>query len=131
MDLGSLGVFDPDDQDDNDDPDDHEDPDENSQRSGNSQRSENSQRSGNIQRSENSQRSENGQRSENSQRSDEQGLTGRVFQLRVGYGSGIGKKFRVGSGMDWVRVFASCKEPIGYYRVLKNLIGYFLGISSM
>ena len=41
------------------------------------------------------------------------------------------KIFRVGSGMDWVRVFASCKEPIGYYRVLKNLIGYFSGISSM
>ena len=28
----------------------------------------------------------------------EQGLTGRVFQLRVGSGSGIGKNYRVGSG---------------------------------
>ena len=27
-----------------------------------------------------------------------QGLTGRVFQLRVGSGSGIGKNYRVGSG---------------------------------
>ena len=39
--------------------------------------------------------------------------------------------FRVGSGMDWVRVFASYIEPIGYYQVLKNLIGYFSGIFSM
>ena len=41
------------------------------------------------------------------------------------------KIFRVGSGTDWVRVLASCIEPIGYYRVLKNLIGYFSGISSL
>ena len=41
------------------------------------------------------------------------------------------KIFRVGSGTDWVRVLASYKKPIGYYRVLKNLIGYFSGISSM
>ena len=57
---------------------------------------------------------------------------------RVGFfnfGSGMDrvleKIFRVGSGMDRVRVFASYKKPIGYYRVLKNLIGYFSGISSM
>ena len=30
---------------------------------------------------------------------DAQGLTGRVFQLRVGSGSGIGKNYRVGSGL--------------------------------
>ena len=41
------------------------------------------------------------------------------------------KIFWVGSGMDRVRVLASYLEPIGYYRVLKNLIGYFSGISSM
>ena len=29
----------------------------------------------------------------------QQGLTGRVFQLRVGSGSGIGKNYRVGSGL--------------------------------
>ena len=29
----------------------------------------------------------------------DQGLTGRVFQLRVGSGSGIGKNYRVGSGL--------------------------------
>ena len=29
----------------------------------------------------------------------EQGLTGRVFQLRVGSGSGIGKNYRVRSGL--------------------------------
>ena len=28
-----------------------------------------------------------------------QGLTGRVFQLRVGSGSGIEKNYRVGSGL--------------------------------
>ena len=28
-----------------------------------------------------------------------QGLTGRVFQLRVGSGSGIGKNYWVGSGL--------------------------------
>ena len=28
-----------------------------------------------------------------------QGLTGKVFQLRVGSGLGIGKKYRVGSGL--------------------------------
>ena len=31
--------------------------------------------------------------------SQDQGLTGRVFQLRVGSGSGIGKNYRVGSGL--------------------------------
>ena len=31
-------------------------------------------------------------------RGNNQGLTGRVFQLRVGSGSGIGKNYRVGSG---------------------------------
>ena len=31
--------------------------------------------------------------------SHHQGLTGRVFQLRVGSGSGIGKNYRVGSGL--------------------------------
>ena len=31
--------------------------------------------------------------------SHSQGLTGRVFQLRVGSGSGIGKNYRVGSGL--------------------------------
>ena len=30
---------------------------------------------------------------------DDQGLTGRVFQLRVGSGLGIGKNYRVGSGL--------------------------------
>ena len=30
-----------------------------------------------------------------------------------------------GSGMDWVRVFAPHFLSIGYYRVLKILIGYF------
>ena len=56
-------------------------------------------------------------------------LTGRVW--RVGFfnfGSGMDrvleKIFRVGSGTDWVRVLVSNIESIGYYRVLKILIGY-------
>ena len=32
-------------------------------------------------------------------KANNQGLTGRVFQLRVGSGSGIGKNYRVGSGL--------------------------------
>ena len=36
---------------------------------------------------------------EKSRGGDTQGLTGRVFQLRVGSGSGIGKNYRVGSGL--------------------------------
>ena len=39
------------------------------------------------------------------------------------------KIFRVGSGMDWVRVFALDIQSIGYYGVVKILIGYFSGIS--
>ena len=37
--------------------------------------------------------------SQNTMQGWEQGLTGRVFQLRVGSGSGIGKNYRVGSGL--------------------------------
>ena len=57
----------------------------------------------------------------------QQGLTGRVFQLWVGSGSGIGKNYRVGSGRVRVRVrvLVTYIESIGYYRVLKILIGYF------
>merc|ERR1719458_909210 len=55
----------------------------------------------------------------------EQGPTGRCFQLRDGSGSGIGKNFgfgfRYGSGSGIGTAFLS----IGYYRVLKILIGYF------
>ena len=39
------------------------------------------------------------------------------------------KIFRVGSGTDWVRVLVSNIESIGYYRVLKILIGYFSDFS--
>ena len=52
----------------------------------------------------------------------DQGLTGRVFQLRVGSGSGIGKSYRVGSGLG-------LGSGIGIIylinRVLKFLIGSF------
>ena len=49
-----------------------------------------------------------------------QGETGRVFQLRVGSGSGIEKIFRVGSGRVGYRVFVSNTKSIGYYGVLKS-----------
>ena len=55
--------------------------------------------------------------------SSNQGLTGRVFQLRVGSGRVLEKI--IGSGWVWVRVLVSYIESIGYYRVLKFLIGYF------
>ena len=54
-----------------------------------------------------------------------QGLTGRVFQLRVGSGSGIEKNYRVGSGLGSGSVLVSYIESIWYYRVLKFLIEYF------
>ena len=50
----------------------------------------------------------------------DQGQTGRVFQLRVGSGSGIEKIFRVGSGRVGYRVFVSNTKSIGYYGVLKS-----------
>ena len=46
-----------------------------------------------------------------------QGLTGRVFQLRVGSGLGIEKILRVGSGRVGYRVFVSNTKSIGYYWV--------------
>ena len=51
---------------------------------------------------------------------DHQGQTGRVFQLRVGSGSGIEKIFRVGSGRVGYRVFVSNTKSTGYYGVLKS-----------
>ena len=55
-----------------------------------------------------------------------QGLTGRVFQVRVGYGSGIGKKKYFGS--DRVRIW------YGYwYRILSHsgIFGYFLYLTYL
>ena len=49
-----------------------------------------------------------------------QGQTGRVFELRVGSGSGIEKIFRVGLGRVGYRVFVSNTKSIGYYGVLKS-----------
>ena len=54
-----------------------------------------------------------------------QGLTG--FSTSVGSGSGIGQI--IGLGRVQVRVLVSYIESIGYYRVLKFLIGYSVGIS--
>ena len=55
--------------------------------------------------------------------SNNQGQTGRVFQLRVGSGSGIEKIFRVRSGRVGYRVFVSNTKSIGYYGVLKSWSG--------
>ena len=60
---------------------------------------------------------------------DRQGQTGRVFQVRVGSGSGIEKIFRVVLGREgWVipngyRVFVSNTKSFGYYGVLKSWSG--------
>ena len=43
-----------------------------------------------------------------------QGLTGRVFQLRVGSGSGIGKNYRVGVGFGYWYHILNQSGIIGY-----------------
>ena len=52
-----------------------------------------------------------------------------VFKFETDRVRVLAKIFRDGSGMDRVRVFASYIQSIGYYRVLKILIGYFSVIS--
>ena len=56
-------------------------------------------------------------------KANNQGLTGRVFQLRSGRVRVLEKI--IGSGRVRVRVLVTYIESIGYYRVLKILIGYF------
>ena len=53
----------------------------------------------------------------------EQGQTGRVFQLRVGFGYWKNISGRVGSGRVGYRVFVSNTKSIGYYGVLKSWSG--------
>ena len=55
----------------------------------------------------------------------QQGPTGRCFQLRDGSGSGIGKNFGFGFGYGSGSGIGTAFLSIGYYRVLKILIGYF------
>ena len=57
--------------------------------------------------------------------SPEQGPTGSCFQLRDGSGSGIGKNFGFGFGYGSGSGISTAFLSIGYYRVLKILIGYF------
>ena len=54
-----------------------------------------------------------------------QGPTGSCFQLRDGSGSGIGKNFGFGFGYGSGSGISTAFLSIGYYRVLKILIGYF------
>ena len=54
-----------------------------------------------------------------------QGPTGRCIQLRDGSGSGIGKNFGFGFGYGSGSGISTAFLSIGYYRVLKILIGYF------
>ena len=54
----------------------------------------------------------------------DQGPTGRCFQLRDGSGSGIGKNFGFGFGYGSGSGISTAFLSIGYYRVLKILIGY-------
>ena len=53
------------------------------------------------------------------------GPTGSCFQLRDGSGSGIGKNFGFGFGYGSGSGISTAFLSIGYYRVLKILIGYF------
>ena len=55
----------------------------------------------------------------------DQGPTGSCFQLRDGSGSGIGKNFGFGFGYGSGSGISTAFLSIGYYRVLKILIGYF------
>ena len=57
-----------------------------------------------------------------------QGPTGRCFQLRDGSGSGIGKNFGFGYVSGWG--IGTAFFSIGYYQVLKILIGY-LSVTSL
>ena len=66
----------------------------------------------------------NGGRGED-RRQEEQGPTGSCFQLRDGSGSGIGKNFGFGFGYGSGSGISTAFLSIGYYRVLKILIGYF------
>ena len=56
---------------------------------------------------------------------EDQGPSGRCFQLRDGSGSGIGKNFGFGFGYGSGSGISTAFLSIGYYRVLKILIGYF------
>ena len=60
----------------------------------------------------------------------DQGPTGSCFQLRDGSGSGIGKNLGFGFGYGSGSGIGTAFLSIGYYRVLKILIGYF-SIKSM
>ena len=55
-----------------------------------------------------------------------QGPSGRCFQLRDGSGSGIEKNFGFGFGYGSGSGIGTTFFSIGYYRVLKILVGYFL-----
>ena len=53
-----------------------------------------------------------------------------IFNFGTGMDQVLEKIFRDGSGTDWVRVLVSNIESIGYYWVMKILIGY-LSVSPL
>ena len=66
---------------------------------------------------------------------DQQGLTGRVFQLRVGYGSGIGKnisgRFGYGSGSGIGIIFRANRVLSGIEKLDRVFFGYFFHVTYL
>ena len=64
-----------------------------------------------------------------------QGLTGRVFQLRVGYGSGIGKnisgRFGYGSGSGIGIIFRANRVLSGIEKLDRVFFGYFIHVTYL
>ena len=63
-----------------------------------------------------------------------QGLTGRVFQLRVGSGSGIGKNYRVGSGLglgSGIGIIYWINRVLSGIEILDRVFPYFVIFNSL
>ena len=64
-----------------------------------------------------------------------QGLTGRVFQLRVGYGSGIGKnisgRFGYGLGSGIGIIFRANRVLSGIEKLDRVFFGYFFHVTYL
>jgi len=63
-----------------------------------------------------------------------QGLTGRVFQLRVGSGSGIGKNYWVGSGLGsglGIGIIYRINRVLSGIEILDRVFPYFVISSSL
>ena len=64
-----------------------------------------------------------------------QGLTGRVFQLRVGYGSGIGKnisgRFGYGLGTGICIIYRANRVLSGIEKLDRVFFGYFFHVTYL